>query len=320
MITILGPTASGKTSLAAALAAQIETLDASIWGGSTKGAEIISADSRQVYRGMDIGTGKDLEDYTVGGKLIPYHLIDICDAGTKYNLFQYQQDFYDAYQDITHRGVLPILCGGTGLYIESVLKGYHLSPVPQNPVLRSSLEGKTLEELTDMLVDLKAKNGSNMHNRTDVDTAQRAIRAIEIETYNLEHPMPERELPAVDSLVIGVSIDRDARRDKITRRLKQRLENGMVEEIKGLLDRGIPAENLLYYGLEYKFITEYVIGKTSYEEMLRGLEIAIHQFAKRQMTWFRGMERRGFTIHWIDALQPMEQKVEQVLELMKSNQ
>ena len=320
MITILGPTASGKTSLAAALAAQIDTLDASIWGGSTKGAEIISADSRQVYRGMDIGTGKDLEDYTVEGKLIPYHLIDICDAGTKYNLFQYQQDFYDAYQDITHRGVLPILCGGTGLYIESVLKGYHLSPVPQNPALRSSLEGKSLEELTVMLVDLKAKNGSNMHNRTDVDTAQRAIRAIEIETYNLEHPMPERELPVVDSLVIGVSIDRDARRDKITRRLKQRLENGMVEEIKGLLDRGIPAENLLYYGLEYKFITEYVIGKTSYEEMLRGLEIAIHQFAKRQMTWFRGMERRGFTIHWIDALQPMEQKVEQVLELMKSNQ
>lgn len=320
MITILGPTASGKTSLAAALAAQIDTLDASIWGGSTKGAEIISADSRQVYRGMDIGTGKDLEDYTVEGKLIPYHLIDICDAGTKYNLFQYQQDFYDAYLDITHRGVLPILCGGTGLYIESVLKGYHLSPVPQNPALRSSLEGKSLEELTDMLVDLKAKNGSHMHNRTDVDTAQRAIRAIEIETYNLEHPMPERELPAVDSLVIGVSIDRDARRDKITRRLKQRLENGMVEEIKGLLDRGIPAENLLYYGLEYKFITEYVIGKTSYEEMLRGLEIAIHQFAKRQMTWFRGMERRGFTIHWIDALQPMAQKVEQILELMKSNQ
>ena len=320
MITILGPTASGKTNLAAALASNINGMDSSMWGGDTHGAEIISADSRQVYRGMDIGTGKDLEDYTVGGKLIPYHLIDICDAGTKYNLFQYQQDFYDAYQDITHRGVLPILCGGTGLYIESVLKGYHLSPVPQNPALRSSLEGKTLEELTDMLVDLKAKNGSNMHNRTDVDTAQRAIRAIEIETYNLEHPMPERELPAVDSLVIGVSIDRDARRDKITRRLKQRLENGMVEEIKGLLDRGIPAENLLYYGLEYKFITEYVIGKTSYEEMLRGLEIAIHQFAKRQMTWFRGMERRGFTIHWIDALQPMEQKVEQVLELMKSNQ
>ena len=317
MITILGPTASGKTSLAAALAAKIGTMDAASWGGSTVGAEILSADSRQVYRGMDIGTGKDLEDYTVGDKQIPYHLIDICEPGTKYNLFQYQQDFYDAYQDILHRGVLPILCGGTGLYIESVLKGYHLSPVPQNPELRKVLEVKSLEELTALLVDLKAKNGTCMHNRTDVDTAQRAIRAIEIETYNLEHPMPERELPAVDSLVIGVRIDRDARREKITRRLKQRLEEGMVDEIKGLLGRGIPAENLIYYGLEYKFITEYVIGKTSYEEMFKGLEIAIHQFAKRQMTWFRGMERRGFTIHWIDALQPMSQKVEQVLQLMK---
>ena len=319
MITILGPTASGKTSLAAALAAKIDSLDAaSEWGGSTKGAEIISADSRQVYRGMDIGTGKDLADYTVNGKQIPYHLIDICDAGTKYNLFQYQQDFYDAYLDIQQRGVLPILCGGTGLYIESVLKGYHLSPVPQNQKLRDELAGKSLEELTVMLQGLKAQAGSNMHNRTDVDTAQRAIRAIEIETYNLEHPMPDRELPAVDSLIVGVGIDRDARREKITRRLKQRLEEGMVEEIKGLIDRGIPAEDLIYYGLEYKFITEYVIGKTTYDEMFRGLEIAIHQFAKRQMTWFRGMERRGFTIHWIDALQPMEQKVGQVLELMRS--
>lgn len=316
MITILGPTASGKTSLAAALAAKIDAMDASSWGGTTVGAEIISADSRQVYRGMDIGTGKDLADYTVTDKVIPYHLIDICEPGTKYNLFQYQQDFYDAYQDIQRRHVLPILCGGTGLYIESVLKGYHLSPVPQNPELRKQLEGKSLEELTVMLKDLKAKTDSNMHNRTDVDTAQRAIRAIEIESYNLEHPMPERELPAADSLIIGVNIDRDARREKITRRLHQRLEEGMVDEIKGLLDSGIPAENLIYYGLEYKFITEYVIGKTTYEEMVRGLEIAIHQFAKRQMTWFRGMERRGFTIHWVDALQPMEQKVEQVLTLM----
>ena len=317
MITILGPTASGKTSLAAALAAKIDGMDASAWGGTTKGAEIISADSRQVYRGMDIGTGKDLEDYTVGGKLIPYHLIDIREPGTKYNLFEYQQDFYDAYLDIQKRGVLPILCGGTGLYIESVLKGYQLSPVPQNPALRAELEGKSLEELTQMLKDLKAKTGSNMHNRTDVDTAQRAIRAIEIETYNLAHPMPERELPAVDSLIIGVSINREARREKITKRLKQRLDEGMVDEVKGLIDSGIPAENLIYYGLEYKFITEYVIGKTSYEEMFKGLEIAIHQFAKRQMTWFRGMERRGFTIHWIDALQPMEQKVQQVLRLME---
>ncbi len=319
MITILGPTASGKTSLASALAAKINFLDAaSAWEGDTEGAEIISADSRQVYRGMDIGTGKDLADYTVDGARIPYHLIDICDAGTKYNLFQYQQDFYDAYLDIRNRGKLPILCGGTGLYIESVLKGYHLSPVPQNPLLREELAGKSLQELTLMLKKLKAKTGSNMHNRTDVDTAQRAIRAIEIETYNLEHPMPERELPAVDSLIIGVSIDRDARREKITHRLKQRLEEGMVDEIKGLLDKGIPADDLIYYGLEYKFITEYVIGKTTYDEMFRGLEIAIHQFAKRQMTWFRGMERRGFTIHWIDALQPMGQKVDQVLNLMQS--
>ena len=319
MITILGPTASGKTSLAAALAAKIDSLDAASWGGNTQGAEIISADSRQVYRGMDIGTGKDLEDYTIDGKQIPYHLIDICEPGTKYNLFEYQQDFYDAYLDIQKRGVLPILCGGTGLYIESVLKGYHLSPVPQNQELRDRLAGKSLEELTVMLKELKAKTGSNMDNRTDVDTGQRASRAIEIETFNLEHPMPERELPAVDSLIIGVSIDRDARREKITRRLKQRLKEGMVDEIVTLLDKGVPSENLLYYGLEYKFVTEYVIGKTSYEEMFRSLEIAIHQFAKRQMTWFRGMERRGFTIHWIDALQPMEQKVEQVMELVKNS-
>ncbi|WOG04903.1 tRNA (adenosine(37)-N6)-dimethylallyltransferase MiaA [Segatella copri] len=315
MITILGPTASGKTSLAAALAARISSLDADLSGIPAKGAEIISADSRQVYRGMDIGTGKDLADYTIHGKQIPYHLIDICEPGTKYNLFEYQQDFYDAYQDIKKRGAFPILCGGTGLYIESVLKGYHLSPVPQNPELRESLAHKSLDELAEMLKELKAKTGSNMHNRTDVDTAQRAIRAIEIESYNLEHPMPERELPPVNSLIIGVSIDRDARREKISRRLKQRLDEGMVDEIKGLLDLGIPAENLIYYGLEYKFITEYVIGKTSYDEMYRGLEIAIHQFAKRQMTWFRGMERRGFTIHWVDALMPMEEKVETVLGL-----
>lgn len=314
----MGPTASGKTSLAAALAARMDML-ADKHACDYKSAEIISADSRQVYRGMDIGTGKDLADYVVDGRPIPYHLIDICDAGTKYNLFQYQQDFYDAYQNIRERGCFPILCGGTGLYIESVLKGYHLSPVPQNPDLRARLEGKSLGELTLLLQELKEKTGSVMHNRSDVDTAQRAIRAIEIESYNLEHPMPERELPSVDSLIIGVAIDRDARREKITHRLKQRLDEGMVDEIKGLIDSGIPADNLIYYGLEYKYITEYVIGKTTYDEMFRRLEIAIHQFAKRQMTWFRGMERRGFTIHWIYALQPMEQKVEQVLDLMKND-
>ena len=302
MITILGPTASGKTPVAARLAAEI-------------GGEIISADSRQVYRRMDIGTGKDLADYNVDGHQIPYHLIDICEPGTKYNLFEYQQDFFDVYEAIQSRGVVPILCGGTGLYIEAVLKGYKLSPVPQNQELRDSLEGKSLDELTQMLTELKAKNGSNMHNTTDVDSCQRAIRAIEIETYNLQHPMPKRELPPVDSLIIGIDIDRELRREKITSRLKTRLEQGMVEEVKALLDEGIPADDLIYYGLEYKFLTEYIVGKLSYEEMFSRLEIAIHQFAKRQMTWFRGMERRGFTIHWIDATLPMDEKVQKIIQL-----
>jgi tRNA dimethylallyltransferase len=270
---------------------------------------------------MDIGTGKDLADYVVrreGEKerrKVPYHLIDICEPGTKYNLFEYQQDFFDAYQDIQSRGAVPILCGGTGLYIEAVLKGYQLSPVPQNQALRDSLEGKSLEELTTMLTDLKARNGSNMHNTTDVDSCQRAIRAIEIETYNLEHPTPRRELPPVDSIIIGVDIDRELRREKITRRLKARLEDGMVDEVKALLDEGIPADDLIYYGLEYKFVTEYLVGKLSYDEMFTRLEIAIHQFAKRQMTWFRGMERRGFKINWIDATLPMEEKISLILQL-----
>ena len=302
MITILGPTASGKTTLAAHLAARI-------------GGEIISADSRQVYRRMDIGTGKDLDDYVVDGKQIPYHLIDIAEPGAKYNLFQYQQDFHDAYNDIKSRGATPILCGGTGLYIEAALKGYALSPVPQNPELRARLEGKSLEELTGMLVALKQKNGSVMHNTTDVDTAQRAIRAIEIETYNAEHPTEERQMPKIDSLVIGVNIDRESRREKITKRLRQRLDNGMVEEIRSIIDSGVAPEDLIYYGLEYKYVTEYVIGKTTYDEMFRSLEIAIHQFAKRQMTWFRGMERRGFQIHWIDATLPMEEKIERIKTL-----
>ena len=302
MITILGPTASGKTPVAAHLAAEI-------------GGEIISADSRQVYRRMDIGTGKDIGDYTVDGRQIPFHLIDICEPGTKYNLFEYQQDFFDAYERIKSRGAVPILCGGTGLYIEAVLKGYRLSPVPQNPQLRDELEGKSLEELTRMLSELKQKTGSNMHNTTDVDSCQRAIRAIEIESYNLHHPMPKRELPPVDSLIIGIDIDRELRREKITRRLKARLEEGMVEEVKALLDEGIPAGDLIYYGLEYKFITEYLTHQLSYDEMYERLEIAIHQFAKRQMTWFRGMERRGFTIHWVGATLSMEEKIQKIIQL-----
>ena len=305
LITILGPTASGKTPLAAHLAARV-------------GGEIISADSRQVYRRMDIGTGKDLADYEVrdaGCEVsVPYHLIDICEPGTKYNLFQYQRDFHNAYDDIVGRDKQPILCGGTGLYIEAVLKGYELSPVPQNPELRQRLEGKSLEELTVMLKELKVKNGSVMHNTTDVDTAQRAIRAIEIESARREMRDAKCEArEAIPYIIFGTNIDRELRREKITRRLKARLEEGMVDEVKALLDSGIPADDLIYYGLEYKYVTEYVIGKLTYDEMFRQLEIAIHQFAKRQMTWFRGMERRGFKINWIDATLPMEERVDRIL-------
>ena len=301
LITILGPTASGKTPLAAALADRL-------------GTEIISGDSRQVYRRMDLGTGKDLVDYIVDGRPVPYHLIDIVEPGYKYNVFEYQRDFLKAYEEITDKGKLPILCGGTGMYIESVLKGYRLLPVPENPELRASLEGKSLEELTDIL-----KRYKKLHNSTDVDTAKRAIRAIEIEEYYKQQPPEYREFPSLKSLIIGVDIDRELRREKITRRLQQRLDEGMVEEVRGLLAEGIPAENLIYYGLEYKFLTQYAIGELTYEEMFQQLETAIHQFAKRQMTWFRGMERRGFTIHWLDATIPMDEKLEQIINLINTN-
>lgn len=299
LVTILGPTASGKTPLAAALAYRLN-------------AEIISGDSRQVYRRMDLGTGKDLADYVVDGKRIPYHLIDIIEPGYKYNVFEFQRDFLQAYDEIRQRGVLPILCGGTGMYIESVLKGYKLLPVPENPELRASLADKSLDELTTILAGYK-----KLHNSTDVDTVKRAIRAIEIEEYYRQQPVSAREFPAINSLVIGVDIDRDLRRTKITRRLKQRLDEGMVDEVRALLDAGIPAEDLIYYGLEYKYLTLYAVGQLTYDEMFHQLEIAIHQFAKRQMTWFRGMERRGFNIHWIDASLPMEQKVEEIVGLIK---
>ena len=301
LITILGPTASGKTPLAAALADKL-------------GTEIISGDSRQVYRRMDLGTGKDLVDYVVDGRPVPYHLIDIVEPGYKYNVFEYQRDFLKAYEEIVAKGKLPVLCGGTGMYIESVLKGYRLLPVPENPELRASLEGKTLEELTDILRRYK-----KLHNSTDVDTAKRAIRAIEIEEYYKQQPPEYREFPSLKSLIVGVDIDRKLRREKITRRLKQRLEEGMVDEVRGLLTEGVSAENLIYYGLEYKFLTQYVIGELTFEEMFQQLETAIHQFAKRQMTWFRGMERRGFTIHWLDATLSMEEKLGQIINWINTN-
>ncbi|MEE3483119.1 MAG: tRNA (adenosine(37)-N6)-dimethylallyltransferase MiaA [Bacteroidales bacterium] len=298
MIVVLGPTACGKTALATQLAYRLN-------------AEIISADSRQIYRRMDIGTGKDLSDYVVNGKKIPYHLIDIAEPGYKYNLFEYQRDFLKAYGDIKQRGVMPILCGGTGLYLESVLKGYKMMPVPQNEELRRQLEGKTLEELTQILSTYKT-----LHNTTDVDTAKRAIRAIEIQEYYREHPQEFVDFPEINSLIIGVNIDRELRREKISKRLRDRLKEGMVDEVRAILDSGVSAEDMIYYGLEYKYLTNYIIGNLTYEEMVAELEIAIHQFAKRQMTWFRGMERRGFTIHWIDSQLAMENKLNEIIGMM----
>lgn len=298
LITIVGPTASGKTNLACHLAYEIDT-------------EIISGDSRQVYKSMDIGTGKDLDDYTVNGKNIPYHLIDIREAGDKYNIFEYQHDFYRAYTEIKERGKLPILCGGSGLYVESVLKGYSLVNVPENKELRKKYEGMSLSELTEILAGYKA-----LHNTTDVDTAQRAIRAIEIEEYKLRHPLEQNEFPPLNSLVAGVNIERELRRKKISDRLNTRLEEGMIEEVQAILDRGVQPEDLIYYGLEYKYVTLYLLKELTYREMHDQLEIAIHQFAKRQMTWFRGMEKRGIDIHWIDATLPMQEKTNQIKALL----
>lgn len=299
LVTILGPTACGKTSFAAQLAYQLN-------------AEIISADSRQIYRKMDIGTGKDLADYEVNGKHIPYHLIDIAEPGYKYNLFEYQRDFLSVYEDIRRRNVFPILCGGTGLYLESVLKGYKMMPVPQNDELRSRLEGKSLEELTQLLATYKT-----LHNTTDVDTTKRAIRAIEIQEYYKEHPQEFVEFPSINTLIIGLDIDRELRRARISKRLQDRLQEGMVEEVRRILESGVTPEDMIYYGLEYKYITNYIIGNLTYEQMVSELEIAIHQFAKRQMTWFRGMERRGFDIHWIDSQLPMKEKVDKVMEMLQ---
>ena len=271
------------------------------------GAEIISADSRQVYRGMDIGTGKDIAEYTRDGVTVPTHLLDIVDAGEKYNLFEFQRDFLTSYEDIRSRGAFPVMCGGSGLYVESVLRGYRLLPVPENPELRARLEEKSLEELTAILAGYKS-----LHNNTDTDSKKRAIRAIEIEEYYLTCPVEERSFPQVNALVVGVSVDREVRRERISRRLRERLKEGMVDEVRSLLDSGITPDQLIYYGLEYKYITLYLTGAMNYDEMVHGLEIAIHQFAKRQMTWFRGMEKRGVDIKWIDASQERAQLVEQI--------
>jgi tRNA dimethylallyltransferase 1 len=305
MITLLGPTASGKTSLAVHLAYEL-------------GGEILSADSRQLYKGMDIGTGKDLDEYILHGRRIPYHLIDLVPAGERYSLFAWQRAFHRAYEDLVGRGIrYPILCGGTGLYAEAVLRGYHLPDVPPNPSLREELRGETLDELR-----VRLSSYGPLHNTTDLDSAQRAIRAIEIAEYIREQKasgIDHTEYPPIDSLILCLDLPREERRSRITLRLRERLEHqDMIGEVKGLLASGIPAEDLIYYGLEYKFVTRYLLGELSYDEMFVSLETAIHQFAKRQMTWFRGMERRGFTLHYIDALLPMQDKVEIALQLLHS--
>ena len=296
LLAVIGPTASGKTAFAVRLALAL-------------GGEVISADSRQVYRGMDIGTGKDLEEYVVEGQQVSCHLVDIVEAGYKYNVFEYQADFLRVWEDCRRRGVVPVLCGGSGLYVEAVLKGYKLLAVPVNEELRASLEGMPLPELAARLATYK-----KLHNTTEIDTPKRAIRAIEIEEYYRTHPYEEKDFPQLRPLIVGVEVSREVRRERITRRLHERLEQGMVEEVRQLLDSGVAPENLIYYGLEYKYLTLYLTGKLSYDAMVEQLNVAIHQFAKRQMTWFRKMEREGFEIRWLDAGLPLEERVERVKE------
>jgi len=298
LIVVLGPTASGKTQFAAKLAVRL-------------GGEIISADSRQIYRRMDIGTGKDYNDYIIGEIKVPVHILDIHEPGYKYNVFEYQKDFFIAFDMLKKKDKTPILCGGTGMYIEAVTKGYKLISVPINELLRKSLEGKSLENLEEILSSYK-----KLHNKTDTDTKKRAVRAIEIEEYYSHHPEYDYNLPEIHPLYIGIKYDREKRRERITMRLKERLENGMIEEVQSLLDDGIKPEDLIYYGLEYKYITQFLQNVINYEEMVYHLNISIHQFAKRQMTWFRKMEREGCLIHWLDGELTLSEKILRSLEII----
>lgn len=298
LLFITGPTASGKTLLAATIASETE-------------GEVISADSRQVYRGMNLGTGKDYSDYIINGKKVPCHLIDIADPGYKYNVFEFQRDFRTVYEDIKLRRRFPVVCGGSGMYIDSIITGYKMFEVPPDSGLRAQLEKKSMQELIEILSSYK-----ELHNTTDVDTKKRIIRAIEIEHFNRSARQKQTVFPVLKSIIVGLHAERDIRRRRITERLHARLKSGMIDEVKGLIEKGVPAETLIYYGLEYKYITLYLTRKLDYGSMVRDLEVAIHQFAKRQMTWFRGMEKKGTKIHWIDSELPLEIKVEKVLELI----
>lgn len=300
LLVITGPTASGKTSLAVSVA-------------KIAGGEIISADSRQVYRGMDIGTGKDLNDYIINGIRIPCHLIDIADPGYKYNVFEYQRDFLKVYKDLKDRSVFPVVCGGSGMYADSIISGYKMFEVPPDSGFRAKLQKKSMEELKEILSTYKT-----LHNTTDTDNKKRIIRAIEIEYFSKHQNVKNSTFPKVNSLVVGVMLDRELRRQRISDRLKKRMDEGLIEEVRDLIERGIRHETLIYYGLEYKYITLYLLGNLTWEDMMSELEVAIHQFAKRQMTWFRGMERRGIKINWIDGKLPMEEKVEIVISLLNA--
>jgi tRNA dimethylallyltransferase len=295
MVTILGPTASGKTEVAVNLAHKLK-------------GEIISADSRQIYREMDLGTGKDLKEYRINGVDVPYHLIDIAEAGYQYNVFEFQRDFLKVYHQIREKGSFPVMCGGSGMYLEAVLKGYRLIQVPVNEERRAELHLLSLEELTEILRRYKS-----ITNTSDTENKKRAIRAIEIEEYCLAHPETDLSFPPVNSLIVGVKYDRDSRRRRITERLRQRLDNGMVDEVRKLIDKGLKPDDLTYYGLEYKYLTLFITGQLTFDEMFNGLNTAIHQFAKRQMTWFRKMERDGFEIRWLDGYMPINEKIDNIL-------
>ncbi len=300
LITILGPTATGKTSFGAHLAKAID-------------AEIISADSRQVYRGMDLGTGKDIVDYTVDGVQITYHLIDIKDPGYEYSVYEYQNDFLKAYNEIIERNKKVIQCGGTGLYLSSVLKAYDLVEVEENKELRAKMNKLSLDELVQMLKKL-----GKPHNETDTQDINRLYRAIEIETYKKEHPSRPM-FPKLDHLIFGINVDREIVKKRITERLKTRLEEGMIEEVRKLLASGVTADQLMFYGLEYRYVTQHVKREISYHEMFQTLNTAIHQFSKRQMTWYRRLEKQGFEIHWIDGLLPISEKVDIAFDLIKKS-
>ncbi len=302
LVTVLGPTATGKTTFAARFAAEM-------------GGEVISADSRQVYRRMDIGTGKDMQDYVVGGRRVPCHLTDIAEPGYKYSVFEFQRDFFRVYNELTSRGVQPVLCGGTGMYIESVLKGYRLVQVPHNEKLRKELESMTDNELIQIL-----SRHRQLHNVTDTSSRKRLVRAVEIALYQSEYgDLEDNFTPAFRNLILGITADRAERRRRITERLEKRINSGMIEEVKELLHEGVSADDLKFYGLEYKFVTMYLLGEIDYDTMFSRLNTAIHQFAKRQMTWFRRMERQGFHIHWLDVKMPVDVKINKALKLYRES-